>query len=141
MLDWFERIPKVELHVHLEGAIPHDALWELMQKYGGDVSVPTAEGLADRFQFRNFAHFIEMWIWKNQFLREYDDFTFIAEAIARDFARQHIRYVEAFFSPARFAHHGLTVQRLTEALRTGLARVPDVEVALVPDLVRDLGPE
>jgi adenosine deaminase len=127
--------------LHLEGAIPHATLWDLIQKYGGDPSVPTPEALAERFRFRDFAHFIDIWVWKNQFLREYDDFTCIAEAIARDFVRQNIRYVEAFFSPARFAPQGLTPQRLTEAIRAGLARVPAVEVALVPDLVRDLGPE
>ena len=36
-LAWFERVPKVELHLHLEGAIPYDALWELVQKYGGNI--------------------------------------------------------------------------------------------------------
>lgn len=138
---WCDTVPKVELHLHLEGAIPPEALWALIQHYGGDPTVPDRAALAARFQYRDFAHFIETWIWKNQFLRTYDDFTFIAAAIARDLARQNIRYVEAFFSPARFAHHGLTVQGLTEALRRGLARVPEVEVALIADLVRDLGPE
>lgn len=141
MTDWFERIPKVELHVHLEGAIPHAALWELIQKYGGDPSVPNLEALAERFRFRDFPHFLEMWLWKNQFLRSYEDFTHIAEAIARDFAQQNMRYVEAFFSPTRFAQHGLTPQKLAEAIRVGLSRVPEVEVALIADLVRDHGPE
>jgi adenosine deaminase len=139
--DWFERIPKVELHVHLEGAIPHVALWDLIQKYGGDPSVPSPEALAERFRFRDFSHFIELWIWKNQFLRTYEDFTHIAEAIARDFAQQNIRYAEAFFSPSRFAQRGLTTQKLAEAIRAGLSRVPEVEVALIADLVRDHGPE
>ena len=140
-MSWFERVPKVELHLHLEGAIPHDALWELVQKYGGDPSVPDLQALERRFEYRDFAHFIETWVWKNQFLREYEDFTFIAEAIARDLARQNIRYVEAFFSPSDFFHHGLETQKLAEAIRTGLSRVPEVEVALVADLVRDSGPE
>jgi adenosine deaminase len=140
-MSWFERVPKVELHLHLEGAIPHDALWELVQKYGGHPSVPDLEALVHRFEYRDFAHFIETWIWKNGFLREYEDFTFIAEAVARDLAGQNIRYVEAFFSPSDFFHHGLGTQRLTEAIRTGLSRVPEVEVALVADLVRDSGPE
>ena len=48
MSDWFARLPKVELHLHLEGAIPHTALWELVQKYGGDASVPNPEALAER---------------------------------------------------------------------------------------------
>jgi|GEM_PF-1982937 len=77
---WCERVPKVELHLHLEGAIPHEALWTLIQKYGGDPSVPTLEALTARFQYRDFAHFLETWVWKNQFLREYEDFTYIAEA-------------------------------------------------------------
>jgi len=37
--DWFQRVPKVELHLHLEGAIPRQALWELIRKYGGLVAV------------------------------------------------------------------------------------------------------
>jgi len=139
--DWFEQVPKVELHLHLEGAIPYDALWELVRKYGGEVSVPDLDALKQRFTYRDFPHFIETWVWKNGFLREYDDFTFIAEAVARDLARQNIRYAEAFFSPTDFSRHGLGVQKLTEAIRTGLARVSGVEVALVADLVRDTGPE
>jgi adenosine deaminase len=140
-MSWFERVPKVELHLHLEGAIPHDALWELVQKYGGDPSTPDLEALERRFEYRDFPHFIETWVWKNRFLREYEDFTFIAEAVARDLARQNIRYVEAFFSPADFAQHGLQTQKLTEAIRTGLSRASEIEIALVADLVRDYGPE
>jgi len=138
---WLQRIPKVELHLHLEGAIPHDALWQLMEKYGGDPTCPNRELLAQRFQYRDFSHFIETWLWKNTFLREYEDFTLIAEAVARDFVAQNIRYVEAFYSPRDFRMHNLTPQRLTEAIREGLSRVPEVRVQLVTDLIRDLGPE
>jgi adenosine deaminase len=134
-------VPKVELHLHLEGAIPYEALWELIRKYGGDESVPDLEALKMRFAYRDFPQFVETWVWKNRFLREYQDFTFIAEAVARDLARQNIRYVEAFFSPTDFERHGLGVQKLTEAIRAGLTRVPGVDVALVADLVRDTGPE
>jgi adenosine deaminase len=140
-MTWFDRVPKVELHLHLEGAIPLAALWELVRKYGGDPAVPDMPSLARRFEYRDFAHFIETWVWKNNYLREYADFTFIAEAVARDLARQNIRYAEVFFSAPDFARHGLKTQRLAEAIRTGLARVPEIEIALVADLVRDFGPE
>ena len=138
---WFEQVPKVELHLHLEGAIPHAALWELIQKYGGDPSVPSLDALERRFAYRDFPHFLETWRWKNQYLREYDDLTFIAEHVARDLARQQIWYAEVFYSAPDFARGGLKTQKLTEAIRAGLARVVDVEVALVADLVRDFGPE
>lgn len=141
LTNWFERVPKVELHLHLEGAIPYEALWELIQKYGGDPAVPNLEALQRKFEYKDFPHFIETWIWKNQFLREYQDFTYIAGAVARDLARQNIWYTEMFYSSPDFARHGLETQKLTEAIRAGLDRVPEVEVALVADLVRDFGPE
>jgi adenosine deaminase len=138
---WYERVPKVELHVHLEGAIPHVVLWQLVQKYGGDPAVPDIAALERKFTYRDFPHFLETWRWKNGFLREYDDFTLIAEAFARSLARQNVRYAEVFYSPVDVARHGLEPQRLTEAIRAGLAKNTDVEVVLVADLVREDGPQ
>jgi len=73
-VSWFERVPKVELHLHLEGAIPLDTLWQLLCKYGGDPAVLMCEALGQRFQYRDFAHFLDTWMWKNGFLREVEDF-------------------------------------------------------------------
>jgi adenosine deaminase len=131
----------VELHLHLEGAIPLPALWTLVQKYGGEPGLDSLDDLQKRFVYRDFPHFIDTWRWKNQFLREYEDFTFIAEAIARDLVQQNVRYAEAFFSPSDFARHKLEPQPLTVAMRAGLRRVPEIEVALIADVVRDSGPE
>jgi len=107
--DWITRLPKVELHVHLEGAIPHESLWELIRKYGGDPSVPSFAALSEKFVFRDFSHFVEVWSWKNRFLRQEEDVTFIAETAAR----------------------GLRPGRLAEAVRRGLDRVPEVRANLV----------
>jgi adenosine deaminase len=139
--EWLARIPKVELHLHLEGAIPLPTLWSLIEKYGGDSDVPSADALERRFMYRDFPHFIETWLWKQSFLREYEDFTFLAEAVARDLATQNVRYVEAFTSPADVTRHDLEAQSLIEAIRAGLDRVPEIRVALVPDLVRNKGPQ
>jgi len=138
---WLATIPKVEIHLHLEGAIPLDALWECVRKYGGDREVSSIEALEDRFQYRDFPHFIETWHWKQGFLREYDDFTLIAEAVARDLASQRIRYVEAFVSPSDVWRHGLETQRVIEAVRVGLDAAPDIQIHLVPDVVRNYGIE
>jgi adenosine deaminase len=138
-MDWFECVPKVELHLHLEGAIPHAALWELVSKYGGDSSVKSFSELVEKFEYRDFPHFLDTWTWKNGFLREYEDFEFVAEAVAWRLVEQNIQYVEAFYSPRDFAQHGLHTQLLTEAIRAGLDRVSGVEVMLVADFVRDYG--
>jgi adenosine deaminase len=138
---WLRSLPKTEIHVHLEGAIPLDALWRIMQKHGGDPDVRNPGALRERFRFRDFPHFISTWMWKTGFLRDYEDFTLIGEAVARDFARQNLQYVEAFFTPLDHESHGLEPGRLVQALRTGLSRVSEVEVRLIADLGRDHGPE
>src|SRR3972149_301843 len=102
LADALRLLPKVEIHLHIEGAIPVPALWELVSKYGsGDVF--STEELEERFRYRDFPHFLSTWMWKNGFIREYEDFTFIASAVARDLADQNIRYAEAFHSPGDFA--------------------------------------
>ncbi len=134
----YRAMPKAELHLHLEGAVPRSAFAELVRKYDG--ASPSPEALDGRFRYRDFPHFIETWCWMTGYLREYEDFAFIAEAVARDLARQNVRYAEAFYSPGGFVEDGLSVQRITEAIRSGLDRVPGTRVNLVIDLVRDLGP-
>ena len=133
-------MPKVELHLHLEGAIPLDALWELIDRHGGDPRVRTRRDLEQWYSYRNFAHFIEIWMWMNGYLRTYDDFEFAAGAVAQDLARQNIVYAEVFFSPSDFASHGLEPQGIATAIRTGLDGVGGVDVALIVDFVRDRGP-
>ncbi len=140
MRDWFERVPKVELHLHLQGAVPHVGFFELVRKYGGDPALPDAAALVRRFAYRDFPHFIETWVRMLDWIREYDDLAFMAEAVARELAAQNVRYAEAFVSSTDHARHGLATGRIFEAVRRGLDRVPEVRVALVADLVRDHGP-
>lgn len=138
---WFEKIPKVELHVHLEGAIPYVCLLELVRKYRGDEQILTIHDLKEKFHFNDFQHFIETWIWKNNFLREYEDFEYVAKAVADDMENQNIRYAEVFYSPPDFKKHGLKTQDITQFIRRGFDRNSNIKIGLIPDLVRDFGPE
>jgi adenosine deaminase len=99
------------------------------------------EALQRKFQYRDFPHFIETWVWKNRFLREYEDFTLIAEAVALNLSRQNVKYAEMFYTPSDFFRHGLEVQKLTAAIRTGLGRVKQIETELILDFCRDRGLE
>ncbi|MBD1943591.1 adenosine deaminase [Coleofasciculus sp. FACHB-712] len=140
--DTLHQLPKVELHLHLEGAIPLTALWQLIEKYNAVSSVGSFSQMEQKFQYKDFQHFIDTWVWKNNFLREYEDFTLIASKVAEDLASQNIIYVEAFYSPGDFIRHGLEPQKLTEAIRKGLdVHADKITVNLVADLIRDFGPE
>jgi adenosine deaminase len=140
ILNILERMPKIELHLHLEGAIPLEALWELIIKYNGTGEVTSIEELKKKFQYSDFPHFIETWIWKNGFIREYEDFTFIASEVARDLEKQNIRYAEMFYSPPDFKRQNLDSRKLTESIVKGFTNVKgNTKINLVIDLVRDFG--
>ncbi len=141
MSDVFSRAPKVELHLHLEGAIPLPTFWHLIEDGGGDPAVPSLDALRSHLAYRDFGHFIDTWWWMTHFLRTAESFTYVAEAVAKNLAAQRIIYAEASFSPTDFARHGLAPQDLAVAIRKGLDRVPEVSVALNVDLVRDGGPQ
>ncbi len=136
-----ESMPKVELHLHLEGAIPLDTMWLLVQRHDHGGEVPGPEALAERFCYSDFAHFLDTWVWKLRFHRTYEDYELIGEAVARDLVRQNIVYAEAFVSPSDAFRHGLETGPLLVAVRRGIDRVEGVEIALVPDVVRNTGPE
>ena len=138
-LTWFSNVPKVELHLHLEGAIPYDVLWELIKKYGGDASLKNIEDLKQKFIFRDFPHFLEIWGWKNSFIREYDDFTLIAHATARDLARQNIRYAEIFCTPSDYRKTGLETQKIIAAIHKGYKKAGGTNINTVVDFCRDAG--
>ncbi|KPK85612.1 MAG: hypothetical protein AMS27_06850 [Bacteroides sp. SM23_62_1] len=140
-MTFYQKIPKIELHLHLEGAIPLRSLWELIQKYGGDPDIDSFRDLKKKFVYQDFDHFIETWIWKNQFLREYEDFKFIAEHVARNLLYQNIRYAEVFASPSSFQQYGLKTQDIIFAIHEGFMRVKEIKIRLIIDLVRNYGPE
>lgn len=140
-MNWYKEIPKIELHIHLEGAIPHQTMWQLIQKYGGDKTTKTYNQLLKKFEYRNFSQFIEVWSWKNQFLREYEDFTLIARSVADDLANQNIKYAEMFYSPSLFKKNKLQTQYITESISKGFNKIKDLKIRLIADLVRDYGPD
>ncbi len=140
MPDVYDQAPKVELHLHLEGAIPPAALWRLVQAYG-DPRTPSLEAMTARFEYRDFAHFIETWQWMLPFIRTPEDWSAVAQAVAESLAEQGIVYAEASISPTDFRQHELPLAQIARAVRRGLDGVAGTHVNLLVDLVRDTGPE
>jgi adenosine deaminase len=139
--DVFDLAPKVELHIHLEGAIPLETMWSLISRHGGDPAVPDRTELVRRLVYRDFPHFIDAWTWMTGFLRTPDDFTTLADAVATSLAAQHILYAEASISPTDYVRHGASVEEIVLAVRSGIDRVATTTVNLNVDLVRDTGPQ
>jgi adenosine deaminase len=141
--EFFERMPKVELHIHLEGAVPRAGLDELAAKYGRPPLAALLDRPARPGSRPSFADFVDVWTRIGELLREYEDYRFIAGQVAADLGRQNIRYAEVLFSPARDAAAHLEPDRIAAAVAAGFeaAAVEGGPAALlIADFVRDNGP-
>jgi len=140
---FIELMPKIELHFHFDGAIPANCIYELSRKYGNKDKFVSANDVKKHYSYKDFPHFIDTWIWQSQFLKEYEDFTYVAEKIAENLISQNIKYVEASFTPEDFAkQHGLSRIKIGESIRRGFDKYKDsVTVNLIYDFNRGLGPD
>jgi adenosine deaminase len=138
------KIPKVELHLHLEGAIPLNTLLGFIRRAGTEPGIRTVADVRQKLAYADFAHFIDVWVWKNSFITDEKDFDEIAYEVLRDLSAQNVAYVEAFYSPGDYRRRGLSVRGITESLLAGVARARGdfgIRAGLIVDLIRDHGPE
>jgi len=139
--EFARRLPKVELHVHLEGSIRPATLLQLAQRNGVRLPAQDEEGLRDFYRFRDFAHFIEVYVAITGCLRTPDDYRLIAYEFGSDCARQNIRYAEVTFTIAtNTKYNGLRWQVILEGLNAGRAQARaefGVDWGWVFDISRD----
>jgi adenosine deaminase len=120
LIEFAQRMPKVELHVHLEGSILPRTLIKLARC--NNVSLPTDEeaGLVESYRFHTFEKFIETYLMITSCLRTVDDYRLIAYEYGSECARQNIRYAEVTFTiVTNMIFTGLSWQVILEGLNEG----------------------
>ena len=140
--DFVAGLPKAELHVHLQGAASVPTVLEPARRHP-DAGVPTDEAaLREFYTFRDFAHFIEVYIAVNQLVREADDVHALVTGLGRDLARVNVRYAEVTVTPDSHLLMGIAPDAVAAALDAGRADVlaeHGVELAWIMDIPGELG--
>ncbi|MEV6672501.1 adenosine deaminase [Streptomyces sp. NPDC051162] len=109
-------LPKAELHVHHVGSASPRIVAELAARHP-DSPVPTdPEALADFFTFRDFAHFIQVYLSVVDLIRDAEDVRLLTYEVARDMARQNIRYAELTVTPYSSTRRGIPDAAFVEAI-------------------------
>ncbi|RFU84962.1 adenosine deaminase [Streptomyces triticagri] len=109
-------LPKAELHVHHVGSASPRIVAELAARHP-DSKVPTdPEALADYFTFTDFGHFIEVYLSVVDLIRTPSDVRLLTFEVARDMARQNIRYAELTVTPWSSTRRGIDEQAFMAAI-------------------------
>ncbi|WSE17488.1 adenosine deaminase [Streptomyces sp. NBC_00118] len=109
-------LPKAELHVHHVGSASPRIVSTLAARHP-DSKVPTdPEALADYFTFTDFAHFIDVYLSVVDLVRTPEDVRLLTFEVARDLARQNVRYAELTITPYSSVRRGIDEYAFMEAI-------------------------
>lgn len=134
------QLPKVEVHVHLEGSIRAETAVELAQRHGEDPArVLLLEDGGFPARYADFQHFLATFLAVSRQIRRPEDLETIATAFARQQADQQVRYSEATFTAGTHVGNGMDPEAMWQALADGFAAVPEVSIGIIVDAVRHLG--
>ncbi|UED86903.1 adenosine deaminase family protein [Streptomyces profundus] len=109
-------LPKAELHVHHVGSASPRIVAELAARHPDSPVPKDPERLAEFFTFRDFAHFIEIYISVVSLIKTPEDVRLLTYEVARDMARQRIRYAELTVTPYSLALRGIADEAIVEAI-------------------------
>ncbi len=132
--------PKIELHVHLEGTVRADTLREIARRN----DYPLPDDLESLYAFRDFRHFIEVWVLTTNALRTEADFRQMVVDYAEEAAAHGAVYLEGIFSPAERVRRGVAWEAIFDGVCAGAQEARElhgVEIRLTPDIPRGFSQE
>ncbi|MCP4203722.1 MAG: adenosine deaminase [bacterium] len=134
-------MPKAELHVHLEGSIRAPTILQLASRRNVELPARDEDGIERWLDYRDFDHFIEVYLTISRCLRDPEDFQLATEAFLEQRARESILYTEAHFTISTHVANGANGEEVADALaETVSAGERDLGVRLrwIPDIVRNV---
>jgi adenosine deaminase len=139
------KMPKVELHVHLEGSVRPETLLKLAKRHHIALPADDVDGLRKWYTFRDFNHFIEIYMTISSCLRTAEDIELIAREFLMGQAEQNILYSEVTFTPFnQYMNNGLGFHEQIDAVnraRIWAEKKLGVRMGIIMDIPRIIPPE
>lgn len=136
-------LPKVELHVHHVGSASPRIVADLAARHEGTSPVPAdPEILREYFVFKDFGHFVEVYLSVVDLIRTPEDVAMLTYEVARDLSSQAVRYAELTVTPYSSIRHGIAAEPFCEAIEDARSRALrdfDVEFAWCFDIPGEAG--
>ena len=118
-----QRLPKAELHCHLDGSLRPETMLELAQESGIAMPAPDARSLAEYMRVDDARHledYLARFSVTLDLLQTESALERVARELAEDAAAEGVRYIEVRFSPVLNVRRGLAVTDVIEAVTRGL---------------------
>ena len=114
--------PKAELHLHIEGSLEPELMFELAQRNGVAIPFDSVEAVRAAYDFSNLQDFLDIYYAGANVLLTRQDFEDLAFAYFRRAAADNVRHAEIFFDPQTHTDRGVPFGVVVEGLVAGMER-------------------
>lgn len=114
--DLLRQMPKAELHIHIEGSLEPELIFELAQRNGVKIPYASVEELRSAYAFTNLQSFLDIYYAGASVLIQEQDFYDMARAYFVKAAEDNIVHAELFFDPQTHTARGVSMQTVVEGL-------------------------
>jgi adenine deaminase len=113
-------LPKAELHLHIEGSLEPEQMFEFARRNRVDLPFASVEEIKAAYDFSNLQDFLDIYYAGADVLRTEDDFREMALAYFRRAAADSVRHAEIFFDPQTHTDRGIPFQVVADGLLAGM---------------------
>ncbi len=125
--DWLNVLPKVELHLHLEGSLEPELMFALAKRNNIELPFETVEQLRCAYEFNNLQDFLDIYYQGANVLQVEQDFYDLVWAYLIKCQQQNVLHVEPFFDPQTHTDRGISfetvINGVSRALKDGEAQL------------------
>lgn len=119
--DFIRGLPKAELHLHIEGSLEPELMFELARRNRIALPFSSVEAVRAAYAFSNLQDFLDIYYQGAGVLQTEDDFRDLALAYFRRVAADGCRHVELFFDPQTHTDRGIPFSVAADGLLAGMA--------------------
>ena len=120
MEEFIRRLPKAELHIHIEGTLEPQMMFELAERNGYELSFPDVESVAAAYRFRNLQSFLDIYYQGAAVLQTPRDYYELITAYFDRAAEDGVSHAEIFFDPQTHTDRGVGFEVFMEGFRAGM---------------------
>jgi adenosine deaminase len=133
-------MPKAELHIHIEGSLEPELIFELAQRNGVSLAYPTVEALRQAYAFTDLQSFLDIYYAGASVLLTEQDFYDMTAAYLRRAQADNVRHAEIFFDPQTHTARGVAFDTVIEGIWRACQDSP-VSASLIMCFLRHLPEE
>lgn len=147
-LSFIERLPKTDLHVHLDGSLRLETILDLAQKDRIELPSDDADGLRRAMHLGencgSLVEYLKAFDVTLRVMQTEESLTRIAYELAQDAAKENVRYMEVRYAPMLHTRRGLKLTSVVEAVLEGLRAAQKdhgIEANIIVCGIRNISPE